>query len=97
MFPPRGDAPFLFGRVVDMLYFPMFQGVFPDWVLVWGNRAYLFFRPVFNVADAAISVGVFAMLLFYRDFFREDVHAVGAAEHAKADAVSAGFMGERTV
>ena len=87
MFPPEGGyAPFLFGRVVDMLYFPMFQGVFPDWVPVWGNQAYLFFRPVFNIADAAISVGVFAMLLFYRDFFREDVHAVGAAEHAKADA-----------
>ena len=88
LFPPEGGyAPFLYGKVVDMLYFPMLQGVFPSWVPVWGNQPYLFFRPVFNVADAAISVGMFAMLLFYRDFFRQEVHSASVAENAKADVV----------
>lgn len=90
MLPPEGGyAGFLYGKVVDMLYFPILQGVFPSWVPVWGNEPYLFFRPVFNFADAAISVGVFAMLLFYRDFFSEEVHSATPAENAKADAAVA--------
>ena len=73
MFPPEGGyGTFLHGRVVDMLYFPMFEGYFPSWVPVWGNQYFLFFRPVFNVADAAISIGVFAMLLFYLNFFKDN-------------------------
>jgi len=66
-----GYGTFLHGRVVDMLYFPMFEGYFPSWIPVWGNQYFLFFRPVFNVADAAISIGVFAMLLFYLSFFKD--------------------------
>ena len=86
MFPPEGGyAGFLYGKVVDMLYLPMFQGVFPSWVPVWGGQEYLFFRPVFNFADAAISVGVFSMAIFHRDFFREDAHAASVAENAHAD------------
>ena len=77
MFPPEGGyAPFLYGKVVDMLYFPLVSGVFPAWVPLWGGEPYLFFRPVFNVADAAISVGVFALLLFYRSFFRQEEEGV---------------------
>ena len=72
MFPAEGGyAPFLFGRVVDMFYFPMFRGVFPDWFPLWGGEPYLFFRPVFNVADSAITAGVISMILFHRNFFSD--------------------------
>ena len=67
-----GYGTFLHGRVVDMLYFPMFEGYFPSWFPVWGNQYFLFFRPVFNIADAAISVGVFALLMLYLSFFKDD-------------------------
>ncbi len=70
MFPEGGGyAGFLYGKVVDMFYFPMFQGIFPDWMPFWGGEPYLFFRPVFNVADVAISVGVISIILFHRSFF----------------------------
>ena len=64
-----GYAGFLFGRVVDMFYFPLFRGTFPDWLPVWGGEPFLFFRPVFNLADSAITIGIVWMLLFYRSFF----------------------------
>ena len=60
-----GYAPFLFGRVVDMFYFPLFYGTYPDWFPFVGGDAYLFFRPVFNVADVAICVGVVVLLASY--------------------------------
>ena len=62
-----GYAPLLYGRVVDMLYFPLFYGTYPGWLPLLGGESFLFFRPVFNLADVAISVGV-ALLLFY--YFR---------------------------
>jgi signal peptidase II len=66
MFPAEGGyAPLLYGRVVDMLYFPLFYGSYPEWVPVLGGQSYLFFRPVFNIADVAISVGVLILLFFY--------------------------------
>jgi signal peptidase II len=61
------------GRVVDMFYFPLFQGVFPSWVPVWGGEEYIFFRPVFNIADAAISVGVAIILIFQKRYFKEEI------------------------
>jgi signal peptidase II len=70
LFPTEGGyASFLHGKVVDMFYFPMFEGVFPSWFPFWGGENFLFFRPVFNVADASITVGVVSLLLFYRGFF----------------------------
>ena len=70
-----GYAPFLQGKVVDMFHFPMVTTTWPEWVPKWGGSSFEFFRPVFNVADAAISVGVIAILLFHRRFFTkpEDV------------------------
>lgn len=66
IFPAAGGyAPLLYGRVVDMLYFPLFYGNYPEWLPLVGGRAYLFFRPVFNLADVAISVGVVMLLFFY--------------------------------
>lgn len=67
LFPPGGGyAPFLHGAVVDMFYFPLWQGRFPDWLPFQGGKHFEFFRPVFNIADAAISVGVGMMILVQR-------------------------------
>ncbi|MFM2134696.1 MAG: hypothetical protein RL021_96 [Bacteroidota bacterium] len=67
LFPVEGGyAGFLHGRVVDMLYFPLFSGVFPDWFPVWGGESFLFFRPIFNIADASITCGVLLYLFFHR-------------------------------
>ena len=68
--PARGYAPFLFGRVVDMLYFPLIDTRWPSWVPFIGGDTFQFFRPVFNVADAAISTGVISLIVFFRSFFK---------------------------
>ncbi len=73
MFPAAGGyAGILHGKVVDMFYFPMIESVWPSWVPFVGGDPFLFFRPVFNVADASISVGVALLLLFYRSFFTQE-------------------------
>lgn len=66
MFPPDGGyAPLFYGKVVDMFYFPLFSFHWPSWVPFVGGDYFLFFQPVFNLADAAITVGMLAILLFY--------------------------------
>lgn len=69
-FVPWGDgyAPIFFGKVVDMLYFPLFSFTWPDWIPWVGGDVFSFFEPVFNFADAAISVGMIALLLFYHKY-----------------------------
>lgn len=67
-----GYSGFLHGRVVDMLYFPILEGYFPEWLPFWGGEHFLFFRPVFNVADSAITIGVFILLFFQKSFFSTD-------------------------
>ena len=64
-----GYAPWLHGKVVDMFYFPLIETVLPDWLPIWGGKEFVFFRPIFNLADSAICVGVFLVLLFYRNTF----------------------------
>ncbi len=77
-FVPFGDgyAPFLMGKVVDMFYFPLIESTFPDWVPFWGGENFVFFSPVFNFADACVSVGVVVILLFYQkeltELFKDD-------------------------
>jgi signal peptidase II len=72
LFPQGGGyASFLHGRVVDMFYFPLFSGVYPDWVPFAGGSEYQFFRPVFNVADSCITIGIFSIIIFYRKLFSE--------------------------
>lgn len=61
-----GYAPFLMGKVVDMFYFPLIVTTWPEWMPLWGGQEFIFFSPVFNFADANISVGVVLLLLFYR-------------------------------
>ncbi|NCP44962.1 MAG: lipoprotein signal peptidase [Flavobacteriales bacterium CG18_big_fil_WC_8_21_14_2_50_32_9] len=67
-----GYAPFLHGWVVDMFSFPLFKGVFPEWFPIWGGEDFLFFRPVFNVADASISVGISLIFIFQKRFFKKE-------------------------
>ncbi|MDR0691831.1 MAG: lipoprotein signal peptidase [Prevotellaceae bacterium] len=70
LFPAGGGyAPFLQGKVVDMLYFPIIETTFPTWLPVWGGEEFIFFRPIFNIADSAITTGVIYLLLFKRGYF----------------------------
>jgi signal peptidase II len=70
LFPEGGGyAGFLYGRVVDMFYFPLFKGNLPEWLPIWGGDYFVFFRPIFNLADTSISVGVGLLLLFQRKTF----------------------------
>ena len=67
----HGYASFLHGKVVDMLYFPIIRDAhFPKWVTIWGGDDFEFFRPIFNLADAAISTGVITILVFQKRFFK---------------------------
>ena len=71
LFPKDGGyASFLFGKVVDMLYFPIIDTTFPDSLPIWGGQRFQFFRPVFNISDASISTGVITLLLFHRRIFK---------------------------
>ena len=65
-----GYSTFLMGKVVDMFYFPLINTHFPSWMPFFGGEHFIFFRPVFNIADAGISVGMFVLILFYRKHFR---------------------------
>ncbi|MCE5205520.1 MAG: lipoprotein signal peptidase [Porphyromonadaceae bacterium] len=62
----EGYSSLLHGKVVDMLYFPLLSGTWPEWVPIVGGDEFLFFRFIFNIADSAITVGVILILLFYR-------------------------------
>jgi signal peptidase II len=64
-----GYSTFLMGKVVDMFYFPLINTHFPNWLPFFGGEHFIFFRPVFNIADAGISVGMFVLILFYRKHF----------------------------
>ncbi len=72
LFPDGGGyAGLLHGRVVDMLYFPLLSGQYPRWFPIIGGNEFLFFRPVFNIADSSITVGIFSILIFYRKYFNK--------------------------
>lgn len=62
----EGYGSWLHGNVVDMLYFPLIEGTFPSWFPKWGGEDFIFFSPIFNIADSAITVGIFILLIFYR-------------------------------
>ncbi len=69
---PFAFTPWFHGQVIDMLYFPMIQGTYPEWVPRVGGDRFLFFSPVFNVADSFVTMGLFSILIFYRKFFNEE-------------------------
>lgn len=72
MFPPGGGySSFLQGRVVDMFYFPVIQTHWPDWSPFRPGESFIFFRPVFNIADSAITCGVISILIWQKKMFRD--------------------------
>jgi signal peptidase II len=72
LFPPEGGySSFLHGRVVDMFYFPVINTHWPDWSPIKPGESFVFFRPVFNIADSAITCGVISIILFQKRMFRD--------------------------
>ena len=67
----EGYAPFLHGCVVDMLSFPILRGAYPDWFPFKAGESFLFFRPVFNIADSSVTIGVFSIILFYWGYLKK--------------------------
>ncbi len=73
LFPDSGGYASLFhGKVVDMLYFPLWQGYLPQWLPFWGGEHFTFFEPVFNIADSSITIGFLLMIFFNKRMFKED-------------------------
>lgn len=66
-----GYSSFLHGKVVDMLYFPLIEGRYPEWMPYVGGNPFIFFRPVFNIADSSITIGIIIILFFQKRFFKE--------------------------
>lgn len=85
-------AGFLQGCVVDMLYFPMYDGFLPNWIPIWGGKTFAFFRPVFNLADSAITFGVLLIIFFQKRFFKHEEEM--AAKLAAAEAAAAAAENE---
>lgn len=72
LFPPGGGySSFLHGRVVDMFYFPVIDTQWPAWSPIRPGESLIFFRPVFNIADSAITCGVLSILLFQKKMFKD--------------------------
>jgi signal peptidase II len=72
LFPPEGGySSFLHGRVVDMFYFPIINTQWPSWSPFKPGESFIFFRPVFNIADSAITCGVISIILFQKKMFRD--------------------------
>ena len=94
LFPPGGGYATLFnGKVVDMLYFPLCEWNWPQWVPMIGGNHFVFFQPIFNIADASLSVSVIVLILFYT---RQLANATGknvateeVTEHADASETAA--------
>lgn len=76
-----GYAGFLQGYVVDMFYFPIYQGQFPDWLPIWGGEPFEFFSAIFNFADMSISFGVGIILVFQKIFFKPKPENSSTEEH----------------
>lgn len=79
-----GYAPWGYGKVVDMFYFPIIKTVWPEWMPFVGGNHFVFFSPIFNFADAAISCGIIALLIFYSKYLNEAFH-VEKKPHEKSE------------
>ncbi|MFM7853001.1 MAG: lipoprotein signal peptidase [Flammeovirgaceae bacterium] len=69
--PLDAPTPWFHGQVIDMLFFPLFNFTWPEWMPVLGGEEFLFFSPVFNIADSSIFIGVASILIFQKRFFKE--------------------------
>ena len=86
--PLDAPTPWFHGQVIDMLYFPMFDFVWPDWVPMVGGRYFEFFSPVFNVADSSIFIGVVIILVMQRKFFKEKIETTNAEQPSSESIVT---------
>lgn len=93
IFPENGGyATLLHGKVVDMLYFPLYSGSYPEWLPFVGGQSFSFFRPVFNIADSAITTGVLILLVFQKKFFpKEEKKETETERKEKDSAVSQNY------
>lgn len=78
-----GYAPFLQGKVVDMLHFPIIDTYWPEWMPFCGGKHFTFFSPIFNIADAAVTIGVAVILIFHRRYFPENEEDTEEAKAGK--------------
>ncbi len=72
MFPDTPYGSLFYGKVVDMLYFPMWQGILPEWIPVWGGKPFTFFNAIFNGADSWITIGVILLFFFHKQAFPKE-------------------------
>lgn len=85
--PPDAPTPWFHGQVIDMLYFPIFEFVWPEWVPGLGGQYFEFFSPVFNIADSSIFIGVLIILALQKRFFGESLQSVESSEIQKDTAL----------
>ena len=78
---PGSPTPWFHGQVIDMLFFPLFEGFFPDWMPFVGGQYFLFFSPVFNIADSSIFIGVLIILIMQKKYFPKQVEPVQEEEN----------------
>ena len=83
-----GYAPFLYGKVVDMFYFPIIQGHYPEWFPFFGGNTFIFFRPVFNIADSSITIGVFLLLISQRKSIFKKTEKENSAQHEEIETLN---------
>ena len=95
--PQDSPTPWFHGQVIDMLFFPMFEFYWPDWVPGIGGESFLFFSPVFNIADSSIFCGVVAILIFQRRFFIDRLHATLDSHSETVDATKVSTVNENVV
>jgi signal peptidase II len=88
IFPAHGYAGFLHGRVVDMLYFPVIKSHYPSWFPFVGGDEFEFFSPVFNIADASITIGVIALFLFQKRFAKKLPGKTGIETEKNAESLT---------
>jgi signal peptidase II len=75
LFPAAGGySSFLYGKVVDMFYFPIIDTFWPMWMPIVGGQHFIFFSPIFNFADSCISCGIIALIIFYSKYFNASFH-----------------------
>jgi len=80
LFPAHGYASWFHGRVVDMFYFPIYRGILPNWIPFAGGKYFEFFQFIFNIADACITIGVAIILIFQKQFFKEETTTIPVKE-----------------
>jgi len=86
--PDESRTPWFHGQVIDMLYFPLFDFVWPEWMPMVGGRYFEFFSPVFNIADSSIFLGVFIILVFQKRIFKEKASETVNVEQPSGDSVA---------